>query len=722
MSDPRPTVVPVSETTESAQVPADAAHRHADLTQIITDAQFRYYVLDAPTMTDGEFDLLLRELEALEEQYPSLRTPQSPTQRVGGGFATEFAAVQHTERMLSLDNVFSADELSGWLARTQRDAGGEVGWLTELKIDGLAVNLTYERGRLVRAATRGDGRMGEDVTLNVRTINAVPGRLRDDGAHDVPEFVEIRGEVFFPLEGFEELNATLVAAGKPPFANPRNSAAGSLRQKDPRITASRPLTMLCHGIGARVGFEITRQSQAYDRLRSWGLPISEHNRVVHSEQQIADRIAYWAEHRHDLSHDIDGLVIKVDEVAAQRRLGSTSRAPRWAIAYKYPPEEATTLLRDIQVNVGRTGRVTPFAVLEPVLIAGSTVGMATLHNRDEVARKGVKIGDTVVVRKAGDVIPEILGPVVELREGRELREFVMPTHCPEGGTALAPAREGDVDIRCPNNRSCPAQLRERVFHLAGRGAFDIEGMGYEAATALLQAGAITDEGDVFTLTEERLLTVPLFTTKAGGLSANGRKLLQNLQRQKAQPLWRVLVALSLRHVGPTAARALARQFGSVEAIRGASRDELAAAEGVGPTIADAVIEWFAVDWHDQIVDKWAAAGVRMADEIVDRPEQTLAGSSVVVTGGLETFSRDEAKAALLVRGAKAAGSVSSRTAFVVVGENPGTKYDKALSLGVPILDEAGFRVLLEQGPDAARKVATNAPGSDESAETGELPS
>jgi len=712
----------VSETTESAQVPADAAHRHVDLTQIVTDAQFRYYVLDAPTMTDGEFDLLLRELEALEEQYPSLRTPQSPTQRVGGGFATEFAAVQHTERMLSLDNVFSADELSGWLARTQRDAGGEVGWLTELKIDGLAVNLTYERGRLVRAATRGDGRVGEDVTLNVRTIKAVPGRLRDDGAHDVPEFVEIRGEVFFPLEGFEELNATLVAAGKPPFANPRNSAAGSLRQKDPRITASRPLTMLCHGVGARVGFEITRQSQAYDRLRSWGLPISEHNRVVHSEQQIADRIAYWAEHRHDLSHDIDGLVIKVDEVAAQRRLGSTSRAPRWAIAYKYPPEEATTLLRDIQVNVGRTGRVTPFAVLEPVLIAGSTVGMATLHNRDEVARKGVKIGDTVVVRKAGDVIPEILGPVVELREGRELREFVMPTHCPECGTALAPAREGDVDIRCPNNRSCPAQLRERVFHLAGRGAFDIEGMGYEAATALLQAGAITDEGDVFTLTEERLLTVPLFTTKAGELSANGRKLLQNLQRQKAQPLWRVLVALSLRHVGPTAARALARQFGSVEAIRGASRDELAAAEGVGPTIADAVIEWFAVDWHDQVVDKWAAAGVRMADEIVDRPEQTLAGSSVVVTGGLETFSRDEAKAALLVRGAKAAGSVSSRTAFVVVGENPGTKYDKALSLGVPILDEAGFRVLLEQGPDAARKVATNAPGSDESAETGELPS
>ena len=701
--------LPESAELTALGVPPEAAHRHAELTQIITDAQFRYYVLDAPTMSDGEFDTVLRELDGLEEQYPSLRTPDSPTQRVGGGFATEFGPVEHAERLLSLDNVFSADELAGWLARMARDAGTPVSWLTELKIDGLAVNLTYERGRLIRAATRGDGRVGEDVTLNVRTIAAVPERLRDDGAHDVPEFVEIRGEVFFPLEAFEELNASLVAAGKAPFANPRNSAAGSLRQKDPRVTASRRLTMLCHGIGARVGFDITRQSQAYDRLRSWGLPISDHNQVVQTEQEVADRIAYWAEHRHDLSHDIDGLVVKVDEVAVQRRLGSTSRAPRWAIAYKYPPEEATTLLRDIQVNVGRTGRVTPFAVLEPVLIAGSTVGMATLHNQDEVRRKGVQIGDTVVVRKAGDVIPEILGPVVDLREGRTLRQFVMPTHCPECGTALAPAKENDVDIRCPNSRSCPAQLRERVFHLAGRGAFDIEGMGYEAAVALLAAGAITDEGDIFDLDEDRLLGVPLFTTKAGALSANGRKLLANLQIRKDQPLWRVLVALSIRHVGPTAARALAQQFGSLPAIRAAAQEELAAAEGVGPTIADAVIEWFTVDWHRQIVDKWAAAGVRMQDEITDRPEQTLAGLSVVVTGGLEGFSRDEAKAALLSRGAKAAASVSAKTAFVVVGDSPGSKYDKALALGVPILDEAGFRVLLEQGPDAARGVATNAP-------------
>ena len=711
-----------------APVPPEASRRHAELSELIGDAQFRYYVLDAPTMADGEFDTLLRELAGLEAAHPALLTPDSPTQRVGGGFATGFAAVEHVERLLSLDNVFSADELAGWLDRTARDAGAPVSWLTELKIDGLAINLTYENGRLVRAATRGDGRVGEDVTLNVRTIAAVPHQLRDDGGHDIPEMVEVRGEVFFPLEGFLELNASLVAAGKPPFANPRNTAAGSLRQKDPRVTASRGLTMLCHGIGARVGFDIERQSEAYERLRAWGLPISEHNQVVHSAAEVADRIAYWAEHRHDLSHDIDGLVVKVDETALQRRLGSTSRAPRWAIAYKYPPEEATTLLRDIRVNVGRTGRVTPFAFLEPVVIAGSTVGLATLHNQDEVIRKGVKIGDTVVVRKAGDVIPEVLGPVVELREdGRELRDFVMPTVCPECGTPLGRMKEGDVDIRCPNARSCPAQLRERVFHLAGRGAFDIEGMGYEAATALLAAGAIVDEADIFPgeidgetfgLDEQRLLTVPLFTTKAGALSANGVKLLKNLQQQKLQPLWRVLVALSIRHVGPTAARALAQQFGSIPAIREASESDLAGAEGVGPTIAAAVIEWFDIDWHQRIVERWAAAGVRMEDEATERPEQTLTGLSVVVTGGLETFSRDEAKSGLLERGAKAASSVSSKTAFVVVGDNPGSKYDKAVSLKVPILDEVGFRVLLTEGPEAARAVAKI--GGDEPAAAGEV--
>ncbi len=692
-------------------VPVEVAHRHAALSEQVTDAQFRYYVLDAPTISDGEFDVLLRELGAIEAEFPALLTPDSPTQRVGGaGFSTGFAPVQHAERLLSLDNVFSAEELDGWLERTERDAGAASGWLTELKIDGLAVNLTYEKGRLVRAATRGDGRVGEDVTLNVRTISAVPHQLADDGGHDIPEFVEVRGEVFFPLAGFAELNAELVAAGKAPFANPRNSAAGSLRQKDPRVTASRPLTMLCHGIGARTGFQIRRQSEAYDRLRAWGLPVSDHNVVVQTRQEVAGRVAYWNEHRHDVSHDIDGVVVKVDEIALQRRLGVTSRAPRWAIAYKYPPEEATTLLRDIVVNVGRTGRVTPFALLEPVLVAGSTVGQATLHNAQEVVRKGVLIGDQVVIRKAGDVIPEILGPVVELREGRELRAFVMPTHCPECGTELRPMKEGDIDIRCPNARSCPAQLRERVFHLAGRGAFDIEGMGYEAATGLLVAGAITDEGDIFGLTPEKLRGVPIFLrAKDDELTEMGRKLLVNLELRKDQPLWRVLVALSIRHVGPTAARALAAHFGSMSAIREAATDErqteLAGVDGVGSTIASALTQWFAVDWHRAIVDKWAAAGVRMADEVTDRPEQTLAGLSIVVTGSLVDFNRDEARSALLARGAKAASSVSSKTAFVVVGDSPGTKYDRAVALKVPILDEAGFRVLLTKGPDDARAVA-----------------
>ncbi|SDO25540.1 DNA ligase (NAD+) [Nakamurella panacisegetis] len=695
----------------SLDVPTEAAQRHAELSQEVTDAQFRYYVLDAPTMSDAQFDELFRELQALEERYPVLLTPDSPTQRVGGsGFSTGFAPVEHAERLLSLDNVFSAQDMVDWLDKAKRDAGGEVSWLTELKIDGLAINLTYENGRLIRAATRGDGRVGEDVTPNVKTIKTIPHRLADDGGHDVPEFVEIRGEVFFPLAGFADLNAQLVAAGKAPFANPRNSAAGSLRQKDPRITASRPLTMLCHGIGARRGFDIERQSQAYERLRAWGLPVSDHNLVLHTTDEVLARITYWHEHRHDVSHDIDGLVVKVDELALQRRLGVTSRAPRWAIAYKYPPEEATTLLLDIVVNVGRTGRVTPFAVMEPVLVAGSTVSQATLHNAQEVVRKGVLIGDTVVLRKAGDVIPEILGPVVELREGRQLRAFEMPTHCPECGTELRPMKEGDIDIRCPNSRTCPAQLRERVFHLAGRGAFDIEGMGYEAATGLLAAGAITDEGDIFGLTEETLKTVPIFLrAKDGELTEMGRKLLLNLQARKDQPLWRVLVALSIRHVGPTAARALAGHFGSMDAIRAVATDErqeeLAAVDGVGPTIAAALTEWFKVDWHLEILRKWEEAGVRMADEATDRPEQTLAGLSIVVTGSLVDFNRDEAKAALLERGAKAAGSVSGKTSFVVVGDSPGSKYDKAVSLKVPILDEAGFKVLLIDGPDAARAVA-----------------
>ncbi|WP_194166741.1 NAD-dependent DNA ligase LigA [Mycolicibacterium sp. P9-22] len=678
---------------------AEARGRWQELAEEVRGHQFRYYVKDAPVVSDAEFDTLLRELQDLEDIYPELRTPDSPTQLVGGaGFATDFAAADHLERMLSLDNAFDTDELSAWAVRVGAEIGTDVDYLCELKIDGVALALVYRDGVLVRGATRGDGRSGEDVTLNARTIDDIPERLTGTDEFPVPAVLEVRGEVFFRLADFEELNAGLVAEGKPPFANPRNSAAGSLRQKNPAVTARRKLRMICHGLGKAEGFTPTSLHDAYRALGAWGLPVSTHTVQVQGIKAVAERIAYWGEHRHDVEHEIDGLVVKVDDVNLQRRLGATSRAPRWAIAYKYPPEEVTTKLLDIRVNVGRTGRVTPFAYMEPVKVAGSTVGLATLHNASEVKRKGVLIGDTVVLRKAGDVIPEVLAPVVDLRDGTE-REFVMPTACPECGTTLAPAKEGDADIRCPNTRSCPAQLRERVFHVAGRGAFDIEGLGYEAGIALLQAGVITDEGDLFTLTADQLLRTQLFTTKAGELSANGKRLLANLGKAKSQPLWRVLVALSIRHVGPTAARALAGEFGSLDAIIAASEAELAAVEGVGPTIAAAVIEWFEVDWHRAIVDKWRGAGVRMVDERDAGIERTLEGLSIVVTGSLTGFSRDEAKEAILTRGGKAAGSVSKKTSYVVAGDAPGSKYDKAIELGVPVLDEDGFRKLLADGPE-----------------------
>lgn len=660
--------------------------------------QFRYYVRDAPIISDAEFDQLLRRLEALEEQYPELRTPDSPTQLVGGaGFATDFAEAEHLERMLSLDNAFSTEEFDQWAARIHAEAGKDVPYLCELKIDGVGLSLVYRGGRLVRAATRGDGRTGEDVTLNARTIDDVPERLTATDSYPIPDVLEVRGEVFFRLPDFEALNASLVEDGKTPFANPRNSAAGSLRQKDPAVTARRKLRMICHGLGYTEGFRPATLHDAYLALGAWGLPVSEHTTRVNDVAGAHERIRYWGEHRHDVDHEIDGVVVKVDDVALQRRLGSTSRAPRWAIAYKYPPQEVQTKLLDIRVNVGRTGRVTPFACMTPVKVAGSTVGLATLHNAAEVTRKGVLIGDTVMIRKAGDVIPEVLGPIVDLRDGSE-REFVMSTTCPECGTPLAPAKEGDVDIRCPNARSCPAQLRERVFHVAGRGALDIEGLGYEAAIALLHAGVIVDEGDLFSLTEDELLRTELFSTKSGALSANGKRLLANLDKAKAVPLWRVLVALSIRHVGPTAARALAIEFGSLDAIRSASTEQLAAIEGVGPTIAAAVTEWFTVDWHRAIVDKWRAAGVRMADERDASVPRTLVGLTVVVTGSLTSFSRDDAKEAIVARGGKAAGSVSKKTDYVVVGDSPGSKYEKAVKLGVPVLDEDGFRRLLAEGP------------------------
>lgn len=688
-----------------------AREEHAALAEEVEGHRWRYYILDKPTVSDGEFDRLLRRLEALEDEYPELRTPDSPTQHVGGFVSNLFGAVEHAERLLSLDNAFSVEELQAWWTRVERDGGGGADLLCELKVDGLAINLTYENGRLVRGATRGDGRVGEDVTPNVRTIDAIPDRLRDDGEFPVPAFVEVRGEVFMPVAAFERLNERLVDSGKAPFSNPRNSAAGSLRQKDPRVTASRELSMVCHGLGAREGFEPERQSEAYAAMRAWGLPTSERARVVADLAEAQEFIEFYGEHRHEVEHEIDGVVLKVDQVSVQRRLGSTSRAPRWAIAFKYPPEEVTTKLVEITVNVGRTGRVTPFGRMTPVRVSGSTVEYATLHNAAEIKRKGVLVGDTVVLRKAGDVIPEIVGPVAELRTGDEY-EFVMPTECPACGSPLAPAKEGDADIRCPNARSCPAQVRERVFHVAGRGAFDIEVLGFEAASALLQAGAIQDEGDLFGLDEAKLLTAPLFTRapkKGEGdapvLSANGARLLDNLDRAKDRPLWRVLVGLSIRHVGPTAARALADTFGSLDAIEGASVEQLAAVDGVGPTIAESLAEWFTVDWHRDVVEKWRKAGVRMVDERDESIPRTLEGLSIVVTGSLDGWSRDQTKEEIVARGGKASTSVSKSTAFLVAGGAPGTKLDKARSLSVPVLDEKGFAVLLAEGPEAARKVA-----------------
>ncbi|GLY03664.1 MULTISPECIES: NAD-dependent DNA ligase LigA [Actinoplanes] len=686
---------------------SQASARHAELADEVRGHQYRYYVLDAPTVSDADFDVMLRELEALETEFPALRTPDSPTQNVGGSFSTLFTPVEHAERMMSLDNVFDEGELAAWAERTIRDAGGPVPFLCELKVDGLAINLTYEKGRLVRGATRGDGRTGEDVTPNVRTIREIPERLTGD---DVPELLEVRGEIYFPGEAFAGLNATLVEQGKAPFANPRNAAAGSLRQKDPRITASRGLRMVVHGIGAREGFTPASQSHAYEALRAWGLPTSTRWRLVDDLAGVREFIAFYAENRHSVEHEIDGVVVKVDAVAIQGRLGSTSRAPRWAIAYKYPPEEVNTKLLDIAVNVGRTGRVTPYAVLEPVKVAGSTVAQATLHNAQEVVRKGVLIGDTVVLRKAGDVIPEVLGPVMELRPA-DARAFVMPTECPACGTPLAPAKESDVDIRCPNTRSCPSQLRERVFHLASRNGLDIEVLGWKAAQALLDAHIVTDEGDIFALTEDDLRRSPFFVNQDGSLGTNATKLLENLAGVRERPLWRVLVSLSIRHVGPTAAQALAREFGSMAAIEEivsqpvAAVDPLAEVDGVGPTIAASLREWFTVDWHREIVRKWREAGVRMADERVDTGPRPLEGLTVVVTGTLAGHTRDQAAEAITSRGGKVTGSVSKKTGFVVVGDNPGSKYDKALSLKVPVLDEAGFAVLLADGPEAARAVA-----------------
>ena len=709
----QPQVAAAVDRADLTEVPDDARTRHRDLSEELDRYAFAYYVQDAPLVSDGQYDELLGELKSVEAAHPALVTPESPSQKVNGGFGATFAPVQHLERMRSLDNAFSSDELSAWAARAERDGAAGGGYLCELKVDGLAIDLVYDRGRLVRAATRGDGATGEDVTANVRTMADVPQQLTGD---DVPELLEVRGEVYFPVAAFAEVNAGQVEAGKAPFANPRNAAAGSLRQKDPKVTATRPLRLVVHGLGAQRGFDPERQSEAYERLASLGLPVSTRHEVVPDLEAVWAYIERYREQRHSVEHEIDGVVVKIDQVALQRRPRSTSRRPRWAIAFKYPPEEATTQLLDIKVNVGRTGRVTPFAHMDPVKVAGSTDQLATLHNASEVKRKGVLIGDTVVIRKAGDVIPEVLGPVVAARDGSE-REFVMPTHCPECGTELRPEKEGDADIRCPNARSCPAQLRERVFHVAGRGAFDIEVLGYEAAVALLTSHLLEDEGDVFSLDAEALQRSAFFTKKDGTLSANGQKLLTNLETRKDVPLWRVLVALSIRHVGPTAAQALAREFRSLDRLMAATEEELAAAEGVGPTIAAAVQDWFAVDWHLGVVEKWRRAGVRMADPESDEGPGPLTGITVVVTGSLRDHSRDQAIAAIQQRGGKVTGSVSKKTGFVVVGADPGSKYDKAVAVKAPVLDDDGFTVLLEQGPDAAREAATIGDGAEETPES-----
>ena len=667
-------------------------HQIQELSEVIKDHQFKYYVLDDPAITDSDFDKLWQQLIALESKYPQYKLESSPTLEVGGGFATAFTQHDHIEKMMSLDNVFDNDELDTWFDRIEK-SGVKNTWLCEVKVDGLAINLLYENGRLTRALTRGNGTTGEDVTLNIKTIKSVPTELT---GKDLPATLEVRGEVFFPLKAFDELNDSLEEAGKGRFANPRNAAAGSLRQKDPKITASRPLDVVVHGIGAATGVKFDKQSSAYELLKGWGLPTSSKYKVVTNRKEVLAFIDQYAKNRHNVEHEIDGVVIKVNEIEAQNSLGFTSRAPKWAIAYKYPPEQVLTKLLDIKVSVGRTGRVTPFAYMEPVKVAGSTVTNATLHNGQEIVRKGILIGDTVLIRKAGDVIPEVLAPVIEKRDGSE-RAFVMPTKCPDCGSKLRAISEGDVDIRCPNAQSCPAQVVERLFYIGSRSALDIDVLGYEAAAALLADKLVIDEGDLFGLTLKDLNRSPFFTKKDGTQSVIADRFVAGLELAKTRPLWRVLVALSIRHVGPTSAKALANEFGSIANIQKMSAQELANIDGVGEVIAEAIVEWFSIDWHKQIIKKWEKAGVALVDAPKEKLKQSLKGLTIVVTGSLVDFSRDSATEAIISRGGKASSSISAKTDYLVAGDAAGSKLTKASELGVTILDEAGFKVLLEKG-------------------------
>ncbi|GAA2024471.1 NAD-dependent DNA ligase LigA [Yaniella flava] len=718
--------------------------RYDDLKDQVRHHRRAYYVEDAPEISDADFDVLFRELEDIEALHPQIVTADSPTQEVGGNAV--FSPVQHLTQMYSLEDVFSFSELEEWFARVggglaQLGAGDDVGWLAEVKIDGLAINLVYRNGVLFRAATRGDGTIGEDVTRNVMTIKEIPTRLTGD---NIPEELEVRGEVFMPAKDFEDFNEARVEAGEVPFANPRNAAAGSLRQKNAAETAKRPLAMFVHGLGTVTGTTITSQHQAYDLMQQWGLPISPYTKLLNGTsadvaEQVGEYIADYGGRRHELVHGIDGIVVKVDHVSYQRQLGYTSRTPRWAVAYKYPPEEVHTKLLDILVNIGRTGRATPYAVMEPVFVDGSTVSMATLHNQDVVKAKNVKIGDTVVLRKAGDIIPEIVGPVLPLR-GDDVTDFVMPAQCPACGTELRSMKEGDVDLRCPNAQSCPAQLTGRIEHAGSRGAFDIEALGEEAATWLTNGpgpnpaensgvvepggpGVLTSDAQLFQLADtgdEELKArladvvvwrqqrakgeptgvweqVPYFYSRSGTPTANTIRLFEELEKAKTQPLWRVLVALSIRHVGPTAARALAASFGSMDALREAALQQdyerFTYVDGVGEVIATAVMEFFATDWRLAIIDAWAQAGVTMADE-VEEHSTLLEGVTIVVTGTLEEYTRDSAKEAILSRGGKSTGSVSKNTDYLVAGDNAGSKLTRAEELGVTVLDEQGFTDLL----------------------------
>jgi len=683
--------------------------RVSELVDLINKHRASYYQSNTSLISDADYDKLMRELEQLESKHPELITGDSPTQTVGGEVSQTFAPVEHLERMMSLDNVFSDQELDVWL---EKSGGGP--YLCELKIDGLAINLRYKNGQLISAATRGDGSVGEDVTRNVMTVKGIPHVL---SGKNHPEIVEIRGEVFYSLEDFAKLNQSLIDAGKPPFANPRNSASGSLRQKDSSVTASRPLQMIVHGIGAWVDKSVVSQSELYAHLKSWGLPTSSRYQVLKNAKEVKQYINDFEAKRHSLEHEIDGVVIKVDELARQSSMGFTSRAPRWAIAFKYPPEQVNTRLLDIRVSIGRTGRATPYAVLDPIRVAGSEVEFATLHNQEVVAAKGILIGDTVVLRKAGDVIPEILGPVVALRDGSE-KKFVMPKHCPDCASKLAPAQQGDVDLRCPNAKSCPAQLRERIAYIGSRSALDVEALGFVTAIALTQplepkTPPVKSEADLFSLTLEDLLpiravvvdadtgapkldaegnqkVVEYFRKKDGTPATVAIKLLEELEKAKSQPAWRVLVSLSIRHVGPVAARSLMNSFGSIEKIFAASEQELAGVDGVGAVVAATIKEWIAVDWHQEIVSAWKKAGVNFTQDISSTGKGIFTGLSIVVTGTLENMTRDQAEEAIISRGGKAASSVSKNTAFVVAGANAGSKLAKAEALGVEVIDEAEF--------------------------------